>query len=155
MMVIRYVVPADCAALARLVEANIRAIHTDTFSPAGLEIWIADYQQDRLLERLGEQTFFCCEENGQLTGMIGLNGPEIIGLYVHPEATGRGLGRQLLTHLEAFAKKQGIHQLHLTSNLPMQGFYQRMGYEPRGLTTVHLNGYDYREMRFEKKLTRP
>jgi len=154
-MAIRSAVPADCATLAQLVETNIRHIHTDTFSPAGLEIWIADYSQQRLLERLRGQALFCYEENGQLLGMIGLNSSEIIGLYVHPEATGRGLGRQLVSYLEAFAKKKGIHQLHLTSNLPMRGFYQRLGYEPRGLTTVHLNGFDYREMRFEKKLILP
>jgi GNAT superfamily N-acetyltransferase len=154
-MVIRPVVPADCSALAQLVEATIRVIHTDTFSPAGLEIWIADYSQDCLLERLREQTLFCCEENDHLSGMIGLNGSEIIGLYVHPEATGRGLGRQLVSHLEAFAKKRGIKELHLTSNLPMQGFYQRLGYEPKGLTLVHLKGHDYEEMRFVKDLTRP
>jgi len=152
-MAIRPVVPGDCAILSQLVEANIRHIHTDTFSPDGLEIWIADYRTERLLERLRDQSLFCYEDSGQLLGMIGLNGSEIIGLYVHPEATGRGLGRQLVNHLEAFAKRQGIEELHLTSNLPMQGFYQRLGYEPKGMTLVHLNGHDYEEMRFQKRLT--
>ncbi len=154
-MAIRPVVPSDCSTLSQLVEANIRNIHIGTFSPDGLEVWIADYSPDRLLKRLRKQSLFCYEENGQLLGMIGLNDSEIIGLYVHPEATGRGLGRQLVAHLEAFAKKQDLEELHLTSNLPMQGFYERLGYEPRGLTLVHLRGHDYEEMRFVKKLSRP
>ncbi len=44
---------------------------------------------------------------------------------------GRGVGTALLSHVEALAKKKGLHLIHLVTtndNLHALGFYQRRGY---------------------------
>jgi ribosomal protein S18 acetylase RimI-like enzyme len=82
---------------------------------------------------------------GKLAGMVRLrrqdgvkaeHKADILGMYVAPEARGRGLGRMLLEAAIAQARAtSGIEQLLLavnTSNTPARNLYLAMGFEPFG-----------------------
>jgi GNAT superfamily N-acetyltransferase len=61
-------------------------------------------------------------------------------LYVRPSARGRGIGRQLLTHLAALARARGCPRLEwsvLDWNEPAIGFYRRLGAVPMDAWTVY------------------
>lgn len=59
---------------------------------------------------------------------------------VHPDVAGRGLGRRLMQHAEAWAEAQGLTAMTLTTfvEVPWNGpYYQRLGYrvvDPAELT---------------------
>jgi len=59
-------------------------------------------------------------------------------LAVSPSAQGLGIGKQLMTAAENWAKSQGYRLLHLevfANNNNAKGFYQSMGFKPE---TLHM-----------------
>ncbi|OKI00175.1 DNA mismatch repair protein MutT [Streptomyces sp. CB02923] len=78
------------------------------------------------------------ERDGTVLGLLGLLGSQIGGLFVAPEAQGRGIGAQLLEHaasrhgaltLEAFARNTGA-----------LGFYTHLGFTERSRRTDEATG---------------
>jgi GNAT superfamily N-acetyltransferase len=55
--------------------------------------------------------------------------PWVLGMIVQPDCRGRGIGRQLLSHLEAWAAKRGYTQVWVATGGPAVGFYQACGWE--------------------------
>jgi GNAT superfamily N-acetyltransferase len=55
--------------------------------------------------------------------------PWILGMIVHPQHRGRGVGRHLLTQLEAWASGQGYERVWVATGGPAVGFYQRCGWQ--------------------------
>jgi putative acetyltransferase len=56
---------------------------------------------------------------------------EIKRMYVRPAFRGRGLGRRMLAHLEAFAAGRGVERLRLETGIRQAeaiGLYERAGY---------------------------
>ncbi|NRB61500.1 MAG: GNAT family N-acetyltransferase [Saprospiraceae bacterium] len=151
-MVIRPVDSSDISVLSDLVKTNIEHIHPNTFSEDETRVWINDYSEDKLRKKLSEQHLFCLEYGGAILGMVGLKGNEVVGLYIHPKATGKGLGRMLLDYIESFARTEGLKKLVLTSNFPTAPFYEYMGYTATGSTNVVVEGRTYHEMGFAKEL---
>jgi len=54
---------------------------------------------------------------------------EITGMYVHPDAAGKGVGTRLLTELERFGKQASVQSLGLWASLNAVPFYNIHGYE--------------------------
>jgi ribosomal protein S18 acetylase RimI-like enzyme len=62
--------------------------------------------------------------------------PELISLWVAPEGRGKGLGKQLIHQVMAWAQESGHVSLELcvkTENLPAVGLYRALGFEELGL----------------------
>lgn len=85
--------------------------------------------------------------DGTLVGTVGFFREALVrtrhraviwGMYVAPEARGRGLGRALLERaLEALAAAGGIEQVHLTAtttNAPALGLYRSAGFVSEGIS---------------------
>ena len=53
---------------------------------------------------------------------------EINKLYVSPSMSGKGVGSELLRHLEETARMNGRESAWLKSSLNAEGFYKKMGY---------------------------
>ncbi len=49
-------------------------------------------------------------------------------LVVSAHARGKGIGKRLIEHAEAFARRRGLAQLFLDSRAGAMGFYERRGY---------------------------
>ncbi|CAH9049785.1 dTDP-fucosamine acetyltransferase [Pseudoalteromonas holothuriae] len=62
-------------------------------------------------------------------------------LAVSPKSQGLGLGKQLMTSAEQWAKKLGCRLLHLevfANNTAARGFYQQQGFEPEMIQMVKV-----------------
>ena len=79
---------------------------------------------------------FVYERAGRICGVIGLEAGAVGNLFVAPDEQGRGIGQQLLQHVEGVARELGLDRLTLDSSLTAVGFYERLGYrrigEPSG-----------------------
>lgn len=53
---------------------------------------------------------------------------EVEDLFVHPEWTGRGLGRALVDDIVAAAEARGAQRLEVTANPHALGFYDKLGF---------------------------
>lgn len=63
------------------------------------------------------------------TGAIDLDSGQIDGIFVLPNFMGKGIGRQLLAHLENMAADVGLSVVGLSSTLNAAAFYRKCGYE--------------------------
>ena len=87
----------------------------------------------------------------------GVNGAELIRLYVQPAAQGSGLGRQLIRAAEALALEAGLAALWLTAwdgTRRALGFYAREGYADVGATCYSFEGHSYGTRVLARALTR-
>ncbi len=50
-----------------------------------------------------------------------------------------GIGKALMQAIERYAKKQGLTTLELGAQIQVQGFYERLGYEPYGERFMDAN----------------
>ena len=122
---IRAIRPADLDAAAALwLDAN-REAHW--FVPAA-------YWQSQLAavrpQLLEAESYVFVEEDGTISGLLGLQDALIAGLFVRRDVRSRGIGRQLLD----FAKRRRTRlYLHVyRQNGRAEAFYRREGFRPCG-----------------------
>ena len=80
--------------------------------------------------------FGLIEDEGMIVGTYALfavddNTAEVRKMYLHPSIRGQGLGRQLLTFIEAIAANNGYEHLQLETSSAMtaaRALYERSGY---------------------------
>ncbi|MGA9141086.1 MAG: GNAT family N-acetyltransferase [Methanocella sp.] len=80
--------------------------------------------------------FFVLRTDGQPAGCgalkpMGPGSAEIMRMYVRPPFRGKGLGRQMLQHLEGYAMEHGITVLRLKTGI----------YQPEALCLYERSGY--------------
>ncbi len=88
---------------------------------------------------LREADNWVAEEGGAVVGLLGLLGNEIGGLFVAPEAQGRGIGRTLVEH--AAALHGGLRLEVYEANAGARRFYRTMGFEERERRTDEETGH--------------
>ncbi len=84
-------------------------------------------------------TWVAVDGRGDALGAVGLGeydieergdrSPWVLGMIVRPDHRGLGIGRLLLSHLEAWAVVRGYAQLWVANEGPAVGFYRKCGWE--------------------------
>ena len=78
------------------------------------------------------QTFFACESDGELEGVVGLELYGQVGLLrslvVPLRRRSRGVGSALVAHAEGVAQASGVVALYLLTTTA-EPFFRRLGYE--------------------------
>jgi amino-acid N-acetyltransferase len=77
------------------------------------------------------QTFFGCESEGLLEGVVGLELYGNVGLLrslaVRPQRRSKGIGSALVAHAESFAHANGVRSLYLLTTAA-ESFFRRLGH---------------------------
>ncbi len=105
--------------------------------PGELSWWVDVTRREAGRERL-PVTWVALDKRGEALGAVGLaeydieerrdRSPWLIGMIVRADLRGRGIGRQLVARLEAWAGDHGFTQLWVATG-PAAGFYQKCGWE--------------------------
>ena len=128
MMKLRPATLADASAVAVCVNnAFGHYIERIGMKPAPMEM---DYEHE-----IREHQVFVVEDAGQVVGSLVLGITEegflLDVIAVDPKYWGKGVGRIMLEHAEAEAKKQGFDSIYLFTHEKMtenQALYKRIGY---------------------------
>ena len=109
----------------------------------------------------GEATHFVADDGGDPVGAArlrpyGTDGDsskkgdtaKVERVAVLADRRGEGLGRELMSTVEDAARGSGYREILLHAQLPVVGFYTRLGYEPFG-EPFEDAGIEHREMRKE------
>ncbi|MEY2685809.1 MAG: Protease synthase and sporulation negative regulatory protein 1 [Pseudomonadota bacterium] len=159
---------------AEPVAALAIQVFLDTYATEGVRPDLADevfsaYGPDQFEQRLQEpgRTLVLATQGAGIVGfaevlvadvpspVAGCLGAELVRLYVQPRAQGRGLGRALMAHAEARARKAGASGLWLTAwehNTRALGFYDHLGYVDVGPTAFVIQARSYVNRVLHKRL---
>lgn len=129
--------PEDFARVVEVWEASVRATH-DFVAEADIEVF-RPLVRDELP---GVPHLLCVRDRaGQVAGFIGVADGKVEMLFVHPAWRGQGIGRRLLSYA---VTTLGARELDVNEQNPQAiGFYQRMGFEVVGRSTVDGLGKPY------------
>ncbi len=152
MLNIRTATAADIPALGALIEASVRGLQANDYTPAQLDAALGSvFGVDRQL--IEDETYFVAERDGVLVGcggwsrrrtlfgadavadrddsvlVPGVDAARIRAFFVHPDAARQGVGATLLSACETAAARSGFTSLEMGATLTGVPFYRRYGYE--------------------------
>ena len=155
---LRVATPADSSRIAALMRASIEGLFPAQYEAsqtASAVRYVA--QPDPTLLRDG--TYFVVEVGGELVGCGGwsrrsrpymggaaaadddrlldprTDAAHVRAMFVRPDWTRRGLGRQILETCEAAAREAGFRRLDLVATLPGVPLYRALGFTPTEAVT--------------------
>jgi ribosomal protein S18 acetylase RimI-like enzyme len=168
-MEIRQLTPGDAPVYR---EVRLRALreHAEAFSSSDVEdrrLPLA--ATEKRLQGEGGVRFWGAFDGATLVGMVGLEREQrlktrhkakVVGMYVAPEAAGRGVGRALLDRLVAEARSGGVELLVLTvtdGNQAATTLYERAGFHSFGVEpdAIRVDGRGYGKRHMYIELTPP
>ena len=114
-------------------EASIRGAPAGLYSRAELESWAVALHMDRYIwagNFLGER-YLLAEvegEGGNLAGFSSWRPGVLVGLYIHPAWTGRGVASALMDGAEKAIIAAGAARIALAASAIARPFYEKRGY---------------------------
>lgn len=109
------------------------------------------------------EAFWVVESGGEVVGCVGAkttaaDGPPVVELkkmYVSRDLRGRGLGRRLIEHVEAYARERGAARVELWSDTRFataHAVYEHVGYRRTGAVRELHDISDTSEYEFTREL---
>ncbi len=156
-LAMRPFLPADVPLLAEIFRASIAELTGDDYSEAQQEAWAAAADDEKqFAAKLAKQLTLIATLNGSPVGFIALEGADKIDmLYVHPAATGQGVGAMLADAVEKIAASRGASKLSTDASDSARGFFEKRGYAARQRNTVSLRGEWLANTTMQKQLVNP
>ena len=155
-MKIRKASSADKDNISRLHIASIRKLCVNHYTREQLNAWTSVLKPFVYDQALKKKVFLVAHDSQRdLLGMgiLDVERAEISAIYIHPDATGKGVGSKLLNELEKIARKSNIFKITVYSTLNAKSFYMAHGYSEQELTFHNLsNGSKLECIRMFKNL---
>lgn len=129
---IRPFMPADTMALRDLFAQSIEELTADDYTEDQRLAWIAKAEDaEEFADRLEAMVTIIVQVDGEYLGFASLKNNKVLDmLYVHPYATGRGVGTALADALERLAAARGATEITVEASDTAQPFFARRGYVP-------------------------
>jgi len=137
---LRPFLPADAALLREIFRDSIEELTADDYTEAQQEAWasVADDAED-FREKLSRQLTLVATLEGSPVGFASLEGKDKIDmLYVHPAATGQGVGAMLVDALEKLAGSRGAAKLAVDASDSARGFFEKRGYVAQQRNSISI-----------------
>jgi putative acetyltransferase len=137
---LRPFLPADAPLLREIFRDSIEELTSDDYTEAQQEAWasVAD-DADDFREKLSGQLTLVATLEGSPVGFASLEGKDKIDmLYVHPAATGQGVGAMLVDALEKLAGSRGAARLVVYASDSARGFFEKRGYVAQQRNSISI-----------------
>ena len=124
----------DVAAILRLIEGAIDHGCRDHYDPAQRRAVYLVYASTLFVDAVGPFQTLVAEIGGQLAGVaqLDVDAGALRALFVDAASQGQGIGRALLSSVEARARAAGCARLRGAMSLNAVAFYSQTGFVPRG-----------------------
>ena len=130
--------PADFDQLLHIWEAAVRATH-DFLDPADILFFKDIIQQHNAFAQVAVTCI--TDEQDQVLGFMGIAADRLEMLFLHPEAIGKGLGKQLMQH--AFSEYQITKVDVNEQNEAARLFYEHVGFVVKSRSPLDGTGKPY------------
>jgi putative acetyltransferase len=141
-LALRPFLPADAPLMREIFRDSIEELTADDYTEAQQEAW-ASVADDAAAfgKKLANQLTLVATLEGSPVGFASLDGKDKIDmLYVHPAATGQGVGAMLADALEKLAGARGVAKLVVDASDSARGFFEKRGYTAQQRNTVSVGG---------------
>ena len=144
--------------VSQLIRRNLLEVNSKDYPAEFIDLLMTEFSPNRMIERAKKQFIYVAMEDNQVVGTGALENQGdgenpayyCVAMFVLPECHRQGIGRRLLTVVEAKAIEIGAEKLILRSAIGAPGFYVKMGYAyPDGVETHDDWGNIIMEKRLE------
>lgn len=127
---LRPFLPDDVPVLAEIFRASVMDLTAEDYSEAQRQAWSSAVDDQAMFaKRLGNQLTLVASLQGSSVAFASLaSGGKIDMLYVHPAATGQGVGAMLIDALEKLAGARKADKLIVDASDTARGFFEKRGY---------------------------
>ena len=128
---LRFAVPIDAEEIAQLFTTTVHSINRMHYSQQQLDAWAPrPYNLQHWQQRVAQKQPLVAEYERQIVGFGELESDgHIDAFYVHAEYQGRGVGKLLLTALEAKAHANCRSRLYAEVSSTALPFFQHHGFQ--------------------------
>ncbi len=128
----------DTPLLAEIFRASVLELTAEDYTEAQQQAWASAADDEAAFaKRLGSQLTLVATLEGSGVGFASLaRGGKIDMLYVHPAATGQGVGAMLADALEKLAGGRGAEKLIVDASDTARGFFEKRGYIAQQRNTI-------------------
>src|SRR5436305_11960464 len=137
-LAMRPMLPTEAPLVAEIFRASVEELTGDDYSKGQQDAWaaLAD-DEEAFAARLGKQLTLLGTIEGSPVGFASLKGTSDLDmLYVHPAATGQGIGTMLVDALEKLATSRGAAKLTAEVSDNAQDFFRKRGFVAQTRNTV-------------------
>jgi ribosomal protein S18 acetylase RimI-like enzyme len=151
---IRRARPADALKIRNLHKKSVEALCKTHYTKAQIRAWVGNRAVIKYKKSITEaETYIAVTPNGNIVGFIELIKNLVRALYIHPVFAGKGIGQQLMAHVEKSAREKKMRTLVLRASLNAQSFYRKQGWKKvRPFKHTFPNGQVLRSTVMKKRL---
>ena len=145
---------ADLAGLAPIFSAAILRQAGNDYTEAQLRAWASSAgNAEGFIRQLSDGITILAADHGQPVAFAQLAPADTLAmLYVHPEATSRGIATLLCQYLEDEARISGSDSLTTRASLGARRFFESLGFCEKDRETVERDGVAIERVVMVKKL---
>ena len=118
----------DAVSLARLHRGTIRSINKKDYSPREIAAWSGRTSAKRFKNLAKLNARYVAVKNNKIVGFGDYKNNELMGLYIHKNFIGKGIGTQLLKKIEREVYANGKRTLRCMSTVTARPFYEKNGF---------------------------
>jgi putative acetyltransferase len=139
-LALRPFLPADTPVLREIFRDSIEELTSEDYSEAQQEAWASTANDaGEFRDKLSGQLTLVATLEGSPVGFASLEGKDKIDmLYVHPAATGQGVGGMLIDALEKLAGARGTARLSVDASDSARGFFEKRGYVAQQRNSISI-----------------
>ena len=156
-MLIRTHRRADIPLIARLYFDTVRYSNSQHYDSGQIEAWAPRIRESAYWQRrFRRYKVFVAEEKGSICGFAELNAEtgHIDCFYVHHQWQRQGVGRRLMRHIEADAKKRRLKRMFADVSITARPFFLAMDFAHVRAQKKFYRGRAFKQFFMAKTLSR-
>jgi N-acetylglutamate synthase-like GNAT family acetyltransferase len=151
-MEVRNFEPEDAEKLSQLIVQNLQLVLIKDYPTEAIEALMPFFTPEKLIEDAKHQFMLVSLLDNELVGIASLDDDRVRNVFVDVARHRRGIGKKLMTAIEAYAQEQQLKKIYLMAAISACGFYEKLGYKIVKRFDHDLNGIPIPEIQMEKVL---
>lgn len=118
---------ADAPTISRIIIGTLRESNAQDYSPEIINQVGQSFSPQAIIRMLTQRQVFVATYGSHVVATASLDHDVVRSVFVEPAYQGRGIGRQLMTRIQAIAIAGGLNELRVPSSITAEDFYASLG----------------------------
>ena len=144
--------PKDARRVSLLICKTIDEINSKDYNRKQVEALKVKNNVAETKKKIKESIMLLAFIGKRLMGSVALRDKKIWGLYIRPNFSDKGIGKELMNQIEKVAGNEKIRKIEIYSTITAKEFYKKIGYKNMERFVAKVNGIPMKMFLMEKKL---